>query len=177
MKDVRRVYSLLCVIVFLIMIGCAHPKRKTEPIFLYQELQDSVEIFVTKTLPLLDSSTTSSIYTMVLFWISEGDTLVLISPANAPFVCRPGKDTLLGANLLEGRICEVVYSSEDLSSFIPLKGLVNTRILTIPQSDYDSLFRSQKKGQIECDYRFVEKAAQLRRTYILNRPKQLIILK
>lgn len=177
-KSSSCVYFIMCIIIFSIIISCAHPKSRSEMIFSYQELQDSVESYVLKTLPILDSSTTHRFFTTVIFRVSESDTLVIITPANAPFDCSPGKDTTLGANMLGGRLCEVVYSSYDIDySVSQIDRIVNENVLTIFKQDYTPQTCSPKFEQSACSYSTIETAAQLKRIYILNRPEPLKLIR
>lgn len=169
-----KVSTYLCLIVMMPILGCARSENTGQHIFSYQELQDSVEYFVLNTLPLLDTLD-HSIFTSVIFRIDKEDTLVIVSPANIPFVCLSGRDTIIGAGMLGGRICEVVYSSTGLiDSLNWLGSIINYDGLTIPRKDYDSLVCIHTIKQDYWDYPKVEKAAILRHSYILNRPNHLM---
>lgn len=154
------------------MGGCMRSGHKNQPLFLYKELQDSVEAFVRDSMPTLDIySDGNSLFTTVILRIEKEDTLVIIAPANNHFVCKPGRDTIIGTGMLGGKICEVVCSSVDFKAPIQLRGIVNDNVLT-PYYYRDSS-SCLVENQFECDYNIVEKSARLRRMYILNRPNHL----
>lgn len=170
----NRVYLI---VLFIVLTGCVRSRRITEPLFLYQELQDSIDNYVLETLPILESAMLSPASITVIFRVDEGDTLVVISPANSPFDCRPGKDTVLGVNVLGGHVCEVVVSSDSSYSFPHLSGIINNKKL-LPALQQKPAPQTAVSGESsrECDYKIVERAAELRRFYILNRPEHLKVL-
>lgn len=167
------VSSSLFIIAIMTMMGCVRPKNNGQHIFLYQELQDSVEYFVQETLPLLEDASECSLFTTIIFRIDKEDTLVIISPANIPFICQSGRDTIIGAGMLGGRICEVVCSGTNPDSLQWLGSIVNDNNLTVPRKSYDFQDCSPIIEQEDYNYPIVEKAAKLRQSYILNRPNHL----
>lgn len=160
-------------LLFLLMMasGClSHTKQSNYPPLFYQELQDSVARFVRETPP-LDNHSNLPTFTQVIFDYNDGDTLVIIRPALSPQ--SNDRDHVIGANMLEGRICEVIYGV--YGSFDHLPGIVNEDILTIPQKEYDTKNRpsSSKRQLEECDYKTVLQLSRISRVYVLNRPNHL----
>jgi len=166
------------------MPGCAsHSGCKERPLFLYQELQDSVEVFV-KEMSLVfpvDDSLSSPVFTNVRVELYHGDTLILVSPANASAESIPmylsEMDTVIGSGVLGGRVCEVVYSGNEFGMLKHIPCFIDERALTRNRHDHNSSARIFRDTCLECDYVDVSKAAQLKRTFILNRPNLLKRLK
>lgn len=173
MKAQNFYFPFIGLILLLEAIGCSPARNQYPPVFLYEELQDSVENFVLKVLPTIEKKGNRPLFTIVIFRVEEKDTLVIISSANTPFVCHPETDTILGNAMLNGHICEVVYSGNHKDSLWQISGIVNESGLNITTQELHEML-PPIKVQNECDYRFIEEAAESRRFFILNRPNHLI---
>ena len=174
------IHVLLVLSIYCSMLGCASQSgSKDRPLFLYQELQDSVEVFV-KEMSLAfpaDDSLSLPVFTNIRVELYRGDTLILVSPANASAESIPmylsARDTVIGAGMLGGRVCEIVYSGNDYGLLKHIPSFIDERALTIPRHDNDPSPEVSKEIRLECDYVDVSKAAHLKRTFVLNRPNHL----
>lgn len=168
MKIIKSYIQLL---ILAITLACSsHTKHATYPPLFYQELQDSVAHFVRETPPFDNPSNLPTI-TQVIFDFFEGDTLVIIRPALSPY--PNDRDHVIGANMLEGRICEVIYGI--YGAFDHLPGIVNEDYLSITQQEYD-VMNILKRKQEECDYETVLELSRISRVYVLNRPNHLKLI-
>lgn len=163
----------------VLILGCfiqssCNPQEKTHevPLFLYSELQDSIREYVKSTSP-IENSLNLPTFTQVIFDFIEGDTIVIARPALDPYPSF--RDSVIGANYLEGRICEVVYGV--YGSFKHLPGIVNEKELTIPQIDYDprAILPPDVKMGEHLYFEILKKGVK-DRAWIINRPKPLKLI-
>ena len=177
-RSVSRIFVALSI--YGIVSGCAsRPGGEERPLFLYQELQDSVEVFV-KEMSLAfpaDDSLSLPVFSNIRIELYRGDTLILVSPANASAESIPmylsARDTVIGAGMLGGRVCEIVFSGDDAGVLRNVPSLIDNSCLTVPRCDYDLSAQVSKETLLDCNYLDVSKAARLKRTFILDRPNHL----
>lgn len=167
--ELYTVLALGCFVLF----GC-NPREKTHevPLFLYTDLQDSIREYV-KSTPAIENPLNLPTFTQVIFDYIEGDTLVIARPALDPYPSF--RDSVIGANYLEGRICEIIYGV--YGSFKHLPGIVNEKVLTVSRKDYDAranLPTDVKDG--EKAYFDLLKKGTMDRVWVLNRPNPLKLI-
>ena len=158
----------------IVMSSCTPHARQTEiPIFLYSELQDSVKKYVESTPP-IENTLDLPTFTQVFFNYFNGDTVVFARPALSPYPST-GRDSVVGANYLGGRICEVIYSI--YGSFKHLPGIVNEKELIIQQEDYDAYASLPPEVEIGESFFFeILKKGTMDRAWIINRPEPLKLI-
>lgn len=156
-----------------VLLGCTPNEKKREvPLFLYNELQDSILEYV-KSIPPIENSLNLPTFTQVIFDLIDGDTLVIARPALDPYPSF--RDSVIGANYLGGRICEVIYGV--YGSFKHLPGIVNERELIIAQKDYDvsaNLPPDVNNGE-QLYFEILQKGT-MDRVWVLNRPNPLKLI-
>ncbi len=171
MKEMKIMdYLTKSFILILLLCSCnAHKGDYEEPIFLYEDLQDSIEKYVNLTAPILNEMDLPTI-TQVIFDLIDGDTLIIIRPALSPY--PSGRDSIVGANMLGGRICEFVYGV--YGAIDQMAGVVNNELLTIPQKDYDPILSLPPEKQFdEQVLRTIQARGKMNRVYIMSRPSPL----
>ena len=173
-----RVNSILSFFFFVSIYSCTTVgTRHVAPIFFYQELQDSIEAYVRATPPIENEYGLPTITQVILDFI-DGDTLAIVRPSLSPYPVFTDStiinDRVIGAGILSGRICEIVYGRYS-GRLIDFSRIVNENSLTIKQDEYDS--NTQLPPEVLLDdlfYRSMIKVmGDLDRVYIINRPKDL----
>ncbi|MCR5277365.1 MAG: hypothetical protein K6D54_06860 [Bacteroidales bacterium] len=168
------IFHSQCLIALLIIGGCAeHSPQIERPLFVYKELQDSVERFVSEIAP-IDNPYGFPTLTLVSFDLIQGDTLIFIRPGLTPYVSE--RDSVLGANMLGGRICEVAISKTiQINHF---SDVIDESALMIPQCYYNPLFITSTENyeKSECDYQTVLSLARISRVYVMCRPNHLRLI-
>lgn len=153
----------------MIATGCNHKREVVRPIFLYQELQDSVEQFVKET-QFPDDSLGKNIIQVIIAqsYESDRDTLVIVRLPTIGYSLD--RDVVIGAAWLGGRICEVIYSGSE-----HLPSLVEEDSLTIPQNKYDYYAGSHlsEREWREIGRKFLRNTFKV---YRLRRPEPLVLL-
>lgn len=156
-----------------IMSSCTpHARQQEVPIFLYKELQDSVKYYVESTPP-IENTLNLPTFTQVIIDCINGDTTIIARPALSPY--SSDRDSVVGANYLGGRICEVIYGV--YGSFKHLPGIVNEKELTVPQKDYDA--QANLPPDVEIGERFyfdILKKGTMDRVWVMNRPEPLKLI-
>ncbi|MBQ9172838.1 MAG: hypothetical protein IJ161_03790 [Bacteroidales bacterium] len=166
-------YILVLLFYCFALSSCTkHAKQQEIPIFLYKDLQDSVQKYVKSTQP-IENTLNLPTFTQVIIDYIDGDTLIIARPALDPYT--NDRDSVIGANYLEGRICEVIYGV--YGSFKHLPGLVNEKELIIPQKDYDAHSKLPPNITIGEDFYFeILKKGTMNRVWVLNRPCPLKLI-
>lgn len=174
----RRVKRFLCFFIFVSIYSCNTVKtRHVAPIFIYQELQDSIEAYVRATPP-IENEYGLPTFTQVILDYIDGDTLAIVRPSLSPYPVFTDSniidDRVIGAGILGGRICEIIYGRYS-GGLIDFSGIVNEKNLTIKQDEYNS--STQLPPEVSLDdlfYRSMIKVmGDLDREYIINRPNDL----
>lgn len=160
-------------IVLLFLSGCVVHKRESDiPLFLYRELQDSIEAYVGITPP-IENSRNYPTFTQVIFDLIDGDTLVIVRPALSSYPM--GMDSVVGVSVLHDRACEIIIGRYGSLKVLP--EVINEAAVKYPQSSYDYHTCFPDGGiDEECVFREMISIGKMNRVYIMNRPHPLRLI-